>query len=277
MGQDAAVRFLLLATGPQGLGKRGGKLRHRLAVFLSGELRAHFEVVALEGYAELLRAVGTGTVSIAWLPPAVFVEAHERYGVALLGRTRRHGTASYRGAIYVRSESGRSSVEELRGARMGWVDPVSCAGYLFPRLALAERGLDADGFFAEESFLGSHAAVARAVEAGEVDAGASYVHVLGDDAEALVESGWGRVVGLDSMRALLVTPQVPNDTICASPSVDRELAHQVAELLRGLHQTPDGQAILQGLFQAVAIEAAQADEYAVVRRALEKAGTKPPA
>ena len=61
---------------------------------------------------------------------------------------------------------------------VGWVDPDSCGGYLFPRAALAERGFDPKKHFKEEKLLGSHGAVVRAVESGDIDCGATYLNSM---------------------------------------------------------------------------------------------------
>lgn len=266
------MQFILLATGPLGMGKQGGRLRHQLALLLSGELRVRLEVVALEAYHDLMTAMERGTAAIAWFPPAVYVEARERFGAELLGRCARHGHSSYRGALFVRRSSPRRTAKDLEGAAVGWVDPDSCSGYLFPRLSLLDRGVDPQAGLGRQRFLGSHAEVARAVQTGEVDVGATYVHVFGDHEDEIIEAGWTRVTGTESMRAVVISEPVPSDTICASPTMDPRIRAGVEDVLRGLHTSPEGQAILQGLFQAVAIEPADPEDYEIVQRAMEVEG-----
>ncbi len=267
------MQFLVVGTGPQGLGKLGSELRERLALLLTGELRADVQVVALPSYAELLRAFGAGTIAVAWLPPGVLVEAHDKFGVKVLGRARRHGRASYRSCIFTQASSLISDLADLRGKSIGWVDPHSWSGYLFARLELADRGIDCDSYFGAQRFFGSHAGVAAAVEAGEVDAGTTFVYL--DGAKA-VHAGFSRLT--TPMRRLLTTEPFPTDAVCALPSIGEDTCEQLAAALRTLHATEEGREVLTGLFQADSFEDSTIDDYAAVRRArpVNSPSTPPP-
>lgn len=257
------MQFLVFGTGPQGLGRLGGELRQRLGLLLSGELRANVEVMALPSYGELLRGIGSGTIAVAWVPPAVFVEAHDQHGARLLARAKRRGRANYRAAIVVPPDSDVIDLEDLRGKTMGWVDPESASGYLFVRLEMRERGLDPDTFFGASRFFGSHAAVAQAVASGEVECGATYVYL---DGTKVVHSGFGRT-GLE-MRRVLTSEPFPTDAICVSSALDDRTYQAVRGVLQMLHATTEGRAVLEELFQVESFEEGNVEDYAVVRRAL---------
>lgn len=259
------MRYLIFATGPQGLGRRGGELRHRLAVLLSGEVSERVEVLAVESYGELLRTVEKGTASIAWLPPALYVAARDRGHAQLLCRSVRHDATSYRGTLFSLMTS-LVDADALRGAHIGWVDPDSCAGHLFPRITLADRGVSIDEVAAEQSFLGSHGAVARAVINGDVDVGATFVHVDADD--CVLHAGWTAIDPSARMRRLLTTAPVPSDTICASKSLDEALVPTFQKALLSLSKMSAGAEVLHGLFQSASfVEAGDVEDYETVRRA----------
>ena len=257
------MRYLIFATGPQGLGRRGGELRQRLALLLSGEVRSRVEIYPCESYAELLGAVKRGTVSLAWLPPAIYVDAAEDGSAELLLRCLRRGAEGYRGVVFTTTSSPVRELRALAGRRMGWVDPASCSGHLYPRAALAEAGFDVDADLAEQCFLGSHAAVARAVAAGEVDAGATFVHV--DDDDRVVTAGWD-AVDPKGFRRLLTSDPVPSDTICATRSLPAELHDTVRQVLSRLGEDEESRDLLAGLFQCVGFAPAAPDTYESVRR-----------
>jgi phosphonate transport system substrate-binding protein len=259
------MRYLVFATGPQGFGKRGAELRHQLAVVMSGEVRARVEVVALATYEELRAAVDRGTAGLAWMPPGVYVSSRH---ATPLARSVRAGTASFRGALFVPAWSEVLELEHLSGRTVAWVDPYSCAGHLFPRWQLTERGIDVDVVFGPQRFLGSHGAVARAVLDGQLDVGAGYAHV--DTTGQVVGSSWLRLDPKANVRVLLVTPPVPSDIICASASLDPGLIPVVRLTLRDLRKTAEGREIMDGLFQCSHFdEDVDHEEYALVRRACE--------
>ncbi len=62
-----------------------------------------------------------------------------------------------------------TDLDALAGKRVAWVDRDSCAGYLFPKLELLERGRPPDSLFVGQCFLESHIRVVRAVRDGEAE------------------------------------------------------------------------------------------------------------
>jgi ABC-type phosphate/phosphonate transport system substrate-binding protein len=95
-----------------------------------------------EGYDPLARALDSGACAFAWTPPFV---AHQlaRTGaaqpVAAIGR--KAGT-SYYTALVTPEGSAIATVDDLAGARVGWVSRISAAGYVFARLHLRSLGVD---------------------------------------------------------------------------------------------------------------------------------------
>lgn len=259
------MHYFVFATCPQGFGPNGAELRHKLSLIVSGEVGARVDVVAVSTYAELLRGIDRGTAQAAWCPPAVFVQAAN---AVPLFRAVRHGTTSFRGSLFTRAASRIHQIADLKAASIAWVDPFSCSGHLFPRLALADRGLHIVS--GSQHFFGSQGAVARAVLSGDVDVGAGYVH-LGNDGNVLSGS-YTQVDPGARVRLLLVTEPVPNDMICVSRELDAPTKARLSETLVGLASTKEGQSILEGLFQCAGLDAhIDSPDYDVVRRALNLA------
>lgn len=263
-GAGDDVRYLIFATGPQGYGARGGELRQRLAIHLSAELRCRIEVFAVGSYRELYEAVHKGTGSLAWLPPALFADTQAAQSATPLVCCVRHGTASFRGALFVREDSPIRTLEGLGGKTVGWVDPDSCAGHLFPRIALLERGFDPDNSVGEQRFLGSHGKVARAVLDGEVDVGAGFVHC--DPVGRVIGGSWSQIDPEAAVRSIVVSDAVPPDVICASAKLEPEVATEVQRVLVGFGETREGREVLEGLFHCGSLSAEIPRDYDAVRR-----------
>jgi phosphonate transport system substrate-binding protein len=269
------VPALIFATGPSGLEASGERARGLFATLLSRALGgAAVETRAALTYSELLGWVGRGEVHAAWLGPALFVHAHARFGAVPVVRLERHGHATFRGCLFVRDASELRSLEDLRGKRIAWVDPDSCAGFLFPRIALAQRGHDPDALFGDLRILGSHGAVVRAVADGSADVGASYVELEDpeDASSPIARAAWtGASV---AMRPLLITDPVPGDVIVTSRAIDAALRAKITRALESLDQSPEGADVLRTLFQAARAAPVSADDYAPVRDALRAAGVR---
>ena len=260
------MRTLTLATGPVHLDEDGEALRRRLALRLVDALRRPVAVVATRTYAELAERLERGEAQLAWMPPAVFVRAEARVRLQLLAAIDRARGEGYRGALFVPADSAAQSPADLRQQRVAWVDPDSCAGHLFVRLALLERGLSASELFREERFAGSHGSAVRAVMRGEADAGATHAQ-LGPDG-AILLAGWQAYAGRDAMRALLITNPIPADVICASPALGADLLDDVREAILHLHED-GGDELLDELFGGPRLVPASTAQYDPVRSALK--------
>lgn len=175
------------------------------------------------GYDDLARLLRGGVLHVAWLPPILFARLDVEGVVRELVCADRGEDAPYVSALVARASSGLATIEDLRGKRVGWVDPLSAAGYVVPRLRLAHRGMPPSSLFAEETFFGSHAAVVRAVLDGAVDVGATYAG-FGPDGElarsAFAEAG----AGTGELAVVEAFGAIPSDVVAVHASVSRDVA-----------------------------------------------------
>lgn len=257
--------MLTFLTGPVGAVRTEARLR--FARHLADVLEEPVEVFPTPTYGELSTALTRDAGDFAWLPPAVYARAEDHVEL-LLGGVRA-SRAHFRGALFVRDDTRFESLHDLQGTRVGWVDRNSCAGYLFPRLGLLENGVDPEALFREERFLGDHLSVVRAVEDGDVDVGATFIHLAGDGADAPVAgTGWELEMPRDRMRMLGVSDPIPSDTLVAFPSTDPARRAQFTEALQSMHDAREGRRILGALFGVERFEPVLPAHYDTVRRAL---------
>lgn len=265
---------LAFVTGPVHLDEDGDDLRADLGAALSEALDAPISVTAERSYAGLQRRVLAGEVALAWLPPVLYVRAHEAGAVAAVLRAERFAGASYQGAIFVREDSRVRRAEDLRGMRIAWVDRDSCAGYLFPRLALRGAGLDPDACFRSETFADSHARVVAAVASGGVDAGATHVqaHDPADPERGLALAGWAAFGDARAMRAVVVSASIPSDAVCVGASVPAETRERWVAALALAHALPRVSRLLRAMLGADRLTPGSPDDYRPVREALVAEG-----
>lgn len=165
----------------------------------------------LSDYSDLLDAMQAGDVDMAWLPPVVALRATSRGKTVPIALPVRGGSAFYSTALFTRPDSRIRSLTDLQGARAAWVDRHSAAGYLVIRASLRQRGIDPARTFSSETFLGTHAAVGKAVLEGEADVGASFVH-LDPRRSRPRRAGWGDA----PVRMLATAGPIPSDVIAAT-------------------------------------------------------------
>jgi phosphonate transport system substrate-binding protein len=257
---------IVFATGPIAHAATRRQPRRLFATMVSEMLGVEIAVVVAPTYNELGGLMHREEAHVAWLPPAIFARTFARGEAQLLLATVRKGGARFRGAFFVRASAEASSIEELAGKRAAWVDRDSCSGYLYPRLALLEAGVDPRTFFGRELFLGTHEHVARAVEVGAADVGATFIDEAPNGGNT--HAGWSLEVGPDAMRALLTTSLIPADTICVGRTLGSSVRDAVADALLRLHDTEDGREVMLGLFGAERFAHADPTDYDPIHRAL---------
>lgn len=256
-------------TGPHGLLRDAA--RSRFARLVGEALERPVEVEAVPTYGALVEMFARGRADFAWLPPAVYVRCARDHDAQLLVCGVRGRRAQFRSCLFVCGESSVTTVDELAGARVGWVDGLSCSGYLFPRVALLDRGVDPDRHFSSQRFFEDHRSVVRAVDTGRVDVGATFLHLEGEADDApIFQAGWELEVPRERMRPVVVSEPIPADTVVASSHLDRTSALSMTECLQGMHDSAEGRTVLRDLFDVDRFEPGLPSRYATVERALAR-------
>nr|WP_303649983.1 phosphate/phosphite/phosphonate ABC transporter substrate-binding protein [Desulfobotulus pelophilus] len=142
-----------------------------LALYLSVRTGKNIIPVIFRSYGDYETRALSGDIAIGYQNPSVYIrisDVHEPLFVAedSLGGTR------FRGLIITAADSPIQSIEELRGKRIAIVGRTSTGGYLSPRLALMEKGIDPEkDCHIIEATDNTQENVIFSVHMGEVDAG----------------------------------------------------------------------------------------------------------
>jgi phosphonate transport system substrate-binding protein len=227
-------------------------------------------VTVASDYAAVIEALRNHTADLAFVHPAGYVLANREAKAMIVAKDQWHGNTSYTSRIYVRRDSGLTSLEALRGKTIAFVDPTSTSGYVYPMVILIQRGLvqnrDPKTFFREVVFSGSHDAGLVALLNRHVDAFASFDQAreqyLKDPAQR------------ESLSWVVESAPIPEGGICAREGLDPELVGRVrAALLR--MRGPEYQTILKQLYDIDGFEPAEDREYDPVRAAMDLLGWRP--
>lgn len=200
-------------------------------------------------YAALTSELERDRVQFAWMSPALCVLAGQHVKLKPLVSAVRGERTDYCAALFVDAERSLRKIEDLRGKTVAWVDTMSAAGYLYPRLSLAARGIDPSQFFGKELFLGSHAEVVKAVFDGRADLGATYAERPPAKTK-LKRAGFIDVAPRRRARVIEWTAQIPNDVIAGHGLIPKPDLRAFGNAVLTLGERPEGKQMLFNAFHA---------------------------
>jgi phosphonate transport system substrate-binding protein len=137
--------------------------------YLAKSLGKSVNLIIPTNYNATVEALGNGSLDFAYLGALTYVKAHDRYGVVPL--VQRAEDKQFHSLFITPSGSPIQKLADCKGKNFAFGDINSTSGHLIPYAELKQAGVDADRDL-KFRYTGSHAATAKAVEAGAVDAGA---------------------------------------------------------------------------------------------------------
>jgi phosphonate transport system substrate-binding protein len=215
-------------------------------------------------YSAVVTAMGAGQVDIGWLNPFSYVLAHDRYGVEPLLIATRDGMRSYHGVIITRNDSGINSLQDLKGKKFAFVDPLSTSGTIYPKLLMMSAGIDPDKDL-RGTFAGGHDKVVVAVYQKQVDAGALYGGA-DRDARDRVQSTIPDV--LEKTKVIAKTDPIPNDNVSVRKELPEEVKTKLKAALQRISASDAGRRIL-GNYDIDGVEPVTDADYEPLRKAAQ--------
>jgi phosphonate transport system substrate-binding protein len=177
----------------------------------------------------------------------------------------RFGSPVYNGQIFVRGDSGITSVADLAGKTFCRPDPLSTSGWIIPSIALQAAGINPDTELGQVVDAGSHDASVAGVYNGDCDAGSSYV-----DARGTIEEEYPDV--MDVITVVEISADIPNDGVQFVTGFDAELKTQIVDGLMAVAATEEGQEALDVAYSWTALEKHDDSFYDPFRQMLDAAG-----
>ncbi len=242
----------------------------RVANWLKTRFEREVRPVVVGDYRALVDSIAEGEVDFAWMPPISFVHGADR-GVGVVALAQRYGRPTYESAIIVREKSPLTTLGDLAGRSIAFVDRDSASGYLFAAdLIGRELGRPSD-VLKEQHFQGSHKAVCDAVRRGWVDAGVTYL--VRDASERIVYSGWldlGSADDGEPFRVLATTAAIPCDAIAHRPGLASGIVDRLASTLVDVEDDELGRIVLRDVFHTTGMMRADLRIYEAVREAMQR-------
>ena len=174
-----------------------------LKAYLEKTLAKDIEIIVTTDYSSMIEAMRFGRIEIAYFGPFSYVLAKskapaiEPFAVGI-----EKGSPTYNSIIIAQAGGPVKELADIRGKPFGFGDQASTSSHLIPRAYLLKNGLDGAKDY-KPVHLGTHDAVARAVQNGQVPAGGLSKAIY----DVLVQRG---TIAADKLKVLAVSEPIPN-------------------------------------------------------------------
>ncbi len=234
-----------------------------LSELLEKETGLKFEVSVPNDYKAVVMALGAGKIDIGWLSSLPYVLANDQYGVEAILTTIRDNSTKYWSFIIARTDSQINKLEDLKGKKFAFGDPISTSGCLYAKDLLRKSGFDPDTFFSQVVYAGGHDKVVMAVYNGQVDAGAIYGGVVSDAREKVLKA---LPDVMKKTKVIAKSVEIPNDTVSVRKDLPDDIKQKITDALLKIAASDDGKSAILDLYGIDGFVKAKDSDYDSVRR-----------
>lgn len=225
-----------------------------LKSYLETTLKKDIEIIVTTDYSSMIEAMRFGRIDVAYFGPFSYVLAKSRApGIEPFAVGVERGAPTYNSVLIATAGGPVKTLEDVRGKPFAFGDQASTSSHLAPRAHLLKKaGLDGDTDY-KPVHLGAHDAVARAVQAGQVPAGALSKAIF----DVLVDRGTidaTKVVQLD------LSEPIPNYPIV----MQGDLKPELKQAIRAAFLSMKDEAVLKA-FRVEAFHATDDRAYDILR------------
>lgn len=144
-----------------------------LRAHLERALSKQVEIVVTTDYSSMIEAMRFGRIEVAYFGPFSYVLAKSRApGIEPFAVGVERGSPTYHSVMIAQAGGPVRELVDIRGRPFGFGDQASTSSHLVPRATILQRASLVGGRDYRVVHLGTHDAVARAVQGGQVPAGA---------------------------------------------------------------------------------------------------------
>lgn len=160
----------------------------------------------------------------------------------ILVQQQTDGSLGYHSVLYVRADSGITSLEQLKGKSLAFADPNSASGYLYPAFELKEQGYDPKAFFGKADFAGGHEQGVVAVLNKQFDAGVTWTSGIGDYKKGYTSGNLNKMVtkgalNMDDIRIVWKSSVIPNGPETVRKALPADVKAKFKAFMKDLPKT----------------------------------------
>jgi len=201
-------------------------------------------------YNGVIQGLIGGSLDMAWLGAssyaAVWLNDPEAVRPVLV-KTNLDGSYMYYSIGIARSDSGITSLDDMKGKSFAFADPNSTSGYLVPLIEIPEAGypMTEGEYFSRVGFSGGHEQTIIAVVNGDYDAGVVWADGQGEwedgfNSGALRKAADSGLVDMNDIVEIWRSRPIPEGPIVLRSALPQDVQDKIYELTANLHVTdPD--------------------------------------
>jgi phosphate/phosphite/phosphonate ABC transporter binding protein len=204
---------------------------------VSQSLGKKAKTIIVADYESLIEYIDQQLIDIGWFSPMAYVRASEKTDIKPLVTPVINGQPSYKGYIFTKQNSNYKQLSDLGMSSVGFVDPLSASGYIYPKQLIQQAGINLEEDLKSIDFLGNHDKVIKEVLNNKVDVGATY------------DEAWQRAEqdGLDmkQLRIIKETESIPKDVIAARSGLSGKLLRKLKKNFIALKEQNNDRTVLE--------------------------------
>ncbi len=236
-----------------------------LANYLSQALGMRVEFNPVNDYPAAVEALVNKRVDLVWFGGFTHVQANRRSGGRIVPLAQREEDTRFQSVFIARTNSGITSLNDLRGRQVSFGSPSSTSGHLMPRSFLLAAGIEPERDFRRVAFSGAHDATIASVVSGRVDAAALDITVW----RMFVEQNR---VDTQQVNVFYTTPPFFNYNWSVHADMPADLQQRIKNALLGLDPANPEHAEILRLNRATRYVPTQPENYRGLEEAARSAG-----
>lgn len=206
--------------------------------YISRKMGVPVELVQRDTYAEVNALVKDRKISAAFVCSGAYIDGKRDFGMELLVAPMAYGEPFYYSYIIVPRGSKAKRLEDLKGKRFAFTDPMSNTGKLAPTYMIGKIGERPESFFSDIIYTYSHDKSIEAVARGLVDAAAvdSLIWDYANTTNAEFTS---------NTKIIIKSPPYGIPPVVIPAGMAPELKEKLRHILLDMHLDAEGRSILE--------------------------------
>ncbi|MBI5675926.1 MAG: phosphate/phosphite/phosphonate ABC transporter substrate-binding protein [Nitrospirae bacterium] len=206
--------------------------------YISKKLEMPVELVQRDTYAEVNALVKDREISAAFVCSGAYIDGKRDFGMELLVAPIAYGKPYYYSYIIVPRDSKATRLEDLKGKKFAFTDPMSNSGKLAPTYMIGKIGEKPESFFSDITYTNSHDKSIEAVARHLVD-GAAVDSLIWDYADATEPEFTSKT------KVIIKSPPYGIPPVVIPASIAPELKVKLRDILLNMHLDAEGRSILE--------------------------------
>ena len=222
--------------------------------YLAATLKKDIEIIVTTDYSSMIEAMRFGRIEVAYFGPFSYVLAKSRApAIEAFAVGVERGSPFYNAILIANKAGPVKSLADIKGKPFAFGDQASTSSHLAPRAHILQHAGLEGGKDYKPVHVGTHDAVARAVQTGQIPAGALSKAIF----EALIAR---KSIDPDKLITLAISANIPNYPIV----MQGDLAPALKEAIRGAFLNAKDKEVLKA-FRVEGFVAASDKDYNILR------------